>query len=226
MNRGIIWGALAVAVCVSNAAWWLYPPKPTTAPSSKSEDAAIRDLRRELGELKEARATDLLIAARLANVAPAPAPAPSASSLPNPVQDPSELAPSGALSDAEQEQEAAKAEAALLSRLEQAFANEKPDGRWSGTTANEVARALPAALPKGSNVTAVNCKSRMCRLETTHESVESFREFNTSAFSRSGQTIWKGGVYSAVREQSTRGVVALTYLAKEGEELPLIPPDE
>ena len=224
MNRGTIWGALAIAVCVSNAAWWLYPAKPTTPQSSKPEDAAIRELRRELGELKEARAADLLVAARLANAAPAPAPPPS--NLPKPVQDPSELAPSRELSDAEQEQEAAKAEAAILSRLDRAFTSENSDARWSGTTANEVARALPAALPKGSNITAVNCKSSMCRLETTHESVESFREFNTSAFARAGQTIWKGGVYSAVREQSTRGVVALTYLAKEGEELPLITPGE
>ncbi len=226
MNRGIIWGTLATAVCVSNAAWWLYSRKPTTTPEPKSDAAAIRELRRELGELKEARATDLLVAARLANAAPAPAPEPSPTSLPTPVQDPSEVAPSRALSDAEQEQEAAKAEAAILTRLEQSFANERPDGRWSGATTNEIARALPATLPKGSNVSAVNCKSHTCRVETTHESVESFREFNTSAFARSAQAIWKGGVYSAVREHSTRGVVALTYLAKEGEELPLITSDE
>ena len=224
MNRGIIWGSLATAVCVSNAVWWLYPQKPAPTPTSKSDDTAIRDLRREVSELKEARATDLLMAARLANVAPAPAP--STSSLPVPVRDPVELAPGRALTDAEQEQAAAQAEAAILSRLEQAFASEKPDGRWSGSTTNEVARALPATLPKGSNVSAVNCKSHLCRLETTHESVEAFRDFNTSAFSRAGQTIWKGGVYSAVREQSTKGVVAVTYLAKEGEELPLVSPEE
>lgn len=227
MNRGIIWGTLATAVCVSNAMWWLSRREPAEARSSKADEAAIRELRREVGQLKEARATDVLMAARLANAAPAPAPAPAqpASSLPDPIQAPSELAPSP-LSDAEEEQAAAKAEAAILSRLEQTFVSETPDARWSGPTTNEITRALPATLPKGSNVSAVNCKSRMCRVETTHESIESFRDFNTSAFARSGQAIWKGGVYSVVREQSTKGVVALTYLAKEGEELPLTPPGE
>jgi len=66
----------------------------------------------------------------------------------------------------------------------------------------------------------------MCRLETRHENIEAFREFNTSAFARPGQSIWKGAVYSAVREQSAGGIVALTYLAKEGEELPFTAPGE
>jgi len=218
MNRGIIGGTFALAVCAASALFWYSSQKPVQAPSSKSDEAAIRELRREVGELKEARATDLLVAAQLANVGRAPVPAPS--SPPDPVREPSEAAQSPALSDAEQEQAAAKAEAGILSGLERAFASEGRDGRWSGTTANELSRSVREALPAGSNVSSVDCKSRICRLETTHENVEAFREFNTAAFARTGQTLWRGAVYSAVREQSGSSIVALTYLAKEGEVLP------
>ena len=222
MNRAIIGGTLAVALCVSSAWWWLYPRSSTKTALSKSPDAAaIGELRRDVRALKEARVADLLVAARQANAAPVAAPSPS-----NVPRDPALEFGEPAPSDAEREQEAAKAEAAVLANLEAAFADERPDGRWSGSAANDIARSLPATLPKGSNVSAVNCKSRMCRLETTHENVQTFAEFNNAAFARAGQSIWRGGVYSAVREQSARGIVAVTFLAREGGELPVAPPSE
>jgi hypothetical protein len=131
-----------------------------------------------------------------------------------------------AIADAEAEQEAARAEAAIVATIDRSFASEVSDPRWSGTATNQVVHAISGSLPKGSLLGEVSCRSSICKIETTHESLEAFQSFNDAAFVKGAQSLWNGAVYSAVNEQSAQGIRAVSYLAKEGQTLPMGNPAE
>ena len=81
-------------------------------------------------------------------------------------------------------------------------------------------RAISGSLPEGSRLGEVNCRTTLCKIATVRDSMEAFRAYNEAAFGKQERMPWNGGVYSAVREQSSGGIVAVAFLAKDGLGLP------
>jgi hypothetical protein len=182
------------------------------------EDDAVKELRQELNELKQARAADFLVAARMA--ARQPAPNPEAAQKEALLQHEGETTDPESTSEEEQAEAGRKATAAVLAHLDRTFTSENADSRWAGPAANDAVRAISGSLPDGSQLSEVNCRATLCRIATTHHSMEAFRAYNEAAFGKPERMPWNGGVYSAVREQSSGGIVAVAFLAKDGLGLP------
>jgi hypothetical protein len=171
-----------------------------------------------VNELKQARAADFLVAARIAAREPAAAAEATKNQAP-----PAPVAETTApeRTSPEEEAEAAKnATAAVLAQLDRSFTSERADSRWAGAATNDAVRAISGSLPDGSMLSEVNCRATLCRIATTHDSMEAFVAYNEAAFGKPEHMPWNGGVYSAVREQSAGGIVAVTFLAKDGLGLP------
>jgi len=63
----------------------------------------------------------------------------------------------------------------------------------------------------------------MCRIETVHQGLESYRTFVQDAFISPETKLWNGGFFSAEFADPIDGkLVTVSYLAREGEELSLI----
>ncbi len=108
----------------------------------------------------------------------------------------------------------------VLASVFSTFDAEPSDAAWSNGASRQLTQAVHAGLPKGSRVEKVECKSTLCKVDTHHKDLDEFRAFVSDAIMSRERQIWNGGSYSAVIEQSDDGVVAVTYLAKEGQSVP------
>jgi hypothetical protein len=110
--------------------------------------------------------------------------------------------------------------------LEGVFASESGNAPWGRAALREAMERLGADLPQGSSVTSVDCHESLCRIETTHADVSRYRSFVRAAFIDQKTQLWNGGSFSTIlSNRGTKGVplVAVAYIAKDGQPLPTIP---
>ena len=92
-------------------------------------------------------------------------------------------------------------------------------GRGAG--AGRLAAREAAVLPPASELGAVECHASMCRIESRHEDAARYRQFAHSAFIDPETESWNGGFFStAVPEPGSGRLLAVAYVAREGQELP------
>jgi hypothetical protein len=106
--------------------------------------------------------------------------------------------------------------------IDHQFASEAIDEKW--TAREELARKLPELLPRTSHVRSLECRSTMCRLETSHADEQSYREF-VGRFTLQVDTppIWTGPAVFGIPDTSTRQgdeLVATAWLAREAFRVP------
>jgi len=108
--------------------------------------------------------------------------------------------------------------------LETAFASQAHDGVWAMEARRRMDATLLARLPVKSAVTSIDCRSTLCRIETTHDGYAYAREFVGQLLTPERQP-WNGAFYTGPIAQDSRSgaVTFVTYLAREGVELPAIP---
>ena len=111
-------------------------------------------------------------------------------------------------------------EQAAAAQLDDHFTTERLDPSWSEKATHEATVAINKALPPGSTIKRVECRATLCRVESFHESVSAFREFTDKTFLDHHRALWNAGITSMVREQTSSGVTAVSYIAKEGQEIP------
>lgn len=104
---------------------------------------------------------------------------------------------------------------ALVAQLESDFQSEAHDPKWSARGTSEATRALSHDLPGGTKLGKVECRFTMCRVESSHSSVEAFQAFVRSHLLSHGRQLWNGGFSSYVVAQSPSGVTALTFIERE-----------
>jgi hypothetical protein len=104
--------------------------------------------------------------------------------------------------------------------IAQRFADETRDASWR--EAAELAPKLTAILPAGSRLRALDCRTSLCRVETSHLDMERYREFLAAGFSLE-QQIWSGAAQFPVplAPQPNEPLVAVSWLMKG---LPPVPP--
>ncbi|WP_163992868.1 hypothetical protein [Pyxidicoccus caerfyrddinensis] len=107
-------------------------------------------------------------------------------------------------------------------RIEERFGTEPPDTAWARDAEHTAEGGVRAALPDHSLLRSVECRASMCRIETEHGDPERSQTFVRTAFMTPGRQVWNGGFLSMRSEDSADGkVVMVTYLARQGMELPM-----
>ena len=107
--------------------------------------------------------------------------------------------------------------------LEQRFGSQANDGAWAMEARRSLETKL-ADLPAASRLRSIECRSTLCRMETIHDRYSDAQDF-TSRFATLEQRPWRGGFYMGpIAEDPQNGAVTfVTYLVREGVELPPIP---
>lgn len=191
--------------------------------SERRHEAELSGLRADMESLsvsvekaQERPASKPLPPARAqASAPPVPAPRPEAEVEPEEEDSPGREAREEAAPPAPEPAE-------LKSRLDTVFASEGADPSWTPEAKRTVGSRLTAVLPETSSVRGVDCHTSMCRIETSHQDMESYKQFVQGAFMSPETRIWNAGFFSSPPMPDERGeMTATVYLAREGEPLPL-----
>jgi hypothetical protein len=171
--------------------------------------------------------------AQLAAVASAPAPTVTVREVTRelvPVPAPHDEEPAAAAAAAPGANAEAKGAAPSPPRMEPAeqrarysskFNEEPRDAQWASASQATATAKLTAVLPPSSELTSVECRSSMCKIETVHEDVERYHEFAKGAFMDPKTVPWNGAFFSTGSvDPATGKFVAVAYLVREGEPMP------
>jgi hypothetical protein len=107
----------------------------------------------------------------------------------------------------------------VIEQLDERFFTEPLDPGWS-QEARRRAEQFGGLLPKGARVLSLECRSSICRMETTQPSLEAFQNFMRQGLLAGGHE-WNGPVMAAVKGDPNKPgeVLTVTYLAREGADL-------
>ena len=107
-------------------------------------------------------------------------------------------------------------------QLEASFARQLDDA-GSREAQRTIEKRIAAILPEPSRLRALECRASMCRIETVHHGPESYQDFAQAAFMDPATRLGDGGVFSTPLADPADGeLVTVTYLARDGEKLPLL----
>lgn len=117
--------------------------------------------------------------------------------------------------------------AAIHDTMEAAFVGETMDTSWARGAHKTAESSLSRHLPDGSRITSIECRSTMCRVESTHSHGRAADRFVNDALGEPDRTPWNGSFATgAIAEAEANGSVTMvTYLMREGNELPEVDAD-
>jgi hypothetical protein len=223
-HRAWIWTLLPIFAAASGIIYWKSSPSsPASTPDSRKELDAIRS---EIEILKARNTAGRVYAAQAEErhepeyQAGAPA---DLSARPTRTTD-GHQARSEPLDTRTQEQREADDIAAnveFATFLDNRFDDERPDSSWSIQAAREVKSAVSGALPAGSSLGTIECRTNLCRIETTHESIDAFKAYVDTAYLSRDKKTWDSGVNALVTARTPSSVTAVTYMAREGRSMPM-----
>jgi len=108
--------------------------------------------------------------------------------------------------------------------MERVFVDEKPDLNWSRTAERTAETRLRSLMPEGGTLRSVECRASLCRIETSHEGLDEYREFVERAFMKMDTQVWNGPSYSTPLDDKAAEhgfpLTFVSFLAREGHELP------
>lgn len=109
----------------------------------------------------------------------------------------------------------------LRERMDQCFTQERPDPSWAAQAKQQVEASLAAVLPSSSAIRSVECRTTMCRIESTHGDREQYQRFIQDGLMNPDKQAWNGAFLALRFGEPTDGpMLAVVYVAREGEELP------
>jgi hypothetical protein len=111
----------------------------------------------------------------------------------------------------------------IVSFLDDKFDDQAFDSSWSDGARATVSRVLASHLPPGSSLGHVECHTNICRIETRHGTLDQYREFMKSSFMTPDPGLWNGTVSTWVVDPDAPQPVAVTFIAREGTNLPPMP---
>ncbi|MCA9655031.1 MAG: hypothetical protein H6712_27370 [Myxococcales bacterium] len=105
--------------------------------------------------------------------------------------------------------------------LEEQFEGDADDPAWSRSAEQRVLDGLGPRLGEHGSLASVECSRTMCRVESDHADMASFRGFAEDSLLGSEGGLWNGAVFTSVVEGREDGgpVTAVTFVAREGETL-------
>lgn len=103
--------------------------------------------------------------------------------------------------------------------LEESFLTQPIDTAWSDDAVQLARRHVEQSLPEASRLEAVECRSSLCRVETSHESAEDYQAWVDQIVLQleDSEATWNGAV-AVQRQRSERAaeVWSVSYLARSG----------
>jgi hypothetical protein len=213
--------ALALAVCGVGTLWFVTArgdePDPSRAVAAVGSVAGQVDLRRMQSELERLR-SDLASAERriavLEIATPERGAADSATLLPS-------AAAGAPLGEAAANAAAASAGDDQRAQVARAFDAESDDASWNPDA--EIKSVVQAALPAGSTVRSLQCRSSLCRVETSHPDEQGQAAYvNSLSIPRPGSTRpFKGVLFDGgERTADGRELRSVTYVVRRGYAFP------
>lgn len=103
-------------------------------------------------------------------------------------------------------------------RVLTAFADEPFDRAWGPVSSGELDRMVRAALPAGSRLIGVECRSTMCRLNLVHADPQAQSPFLRKAFRD-----WPGSIFVAEEHRDGNSLAVALIAARPGHEPPIAP---
>jgi hypothetical protein len=106
--------------------------------------------------------------------------------------------------------------------LETLFQSDPYDPAWSQRTTETLTRGIHAVLPEGSRLQRLECRGRLCRIETSHADVDGYRAYTQGAFQGPETRVTTGAVFGTVIGEPVPGkpIAAVAFVARDGQELP------
>jgi len=104
-------------------------------------------------------------------------------------------------------------------QYEVTFSSEPADPEWAAREKVLTEEKLRALLPKGSTLRSFECRTTLCRLETSHSDRESYVEFARAAF-MSPEGLSTSGAYSLPENGDPDAKMMVSYLAPAGKDFP------
>ena len=102
------------------------------------------------------------------------------------------------------------------------FAEDRADAASAPDATRKASSRVTAVLAPTSGLRSVDCRTSLCRIETTHADFESYRQFVQNAVLNPDTQVWNAGFFSSPPSTNERGELVTTlYIAREGESLPL-----
>jgi hypothetical protein len=130
--------------------------------------------------------------------------------------------PSSQASQASQASPPAPSSDEVRDQIGGSFKSERVDTSWDGVELARLEKALPALLPAGSQINRVECRATMCRIESTHPSIDRFADFARAAFMMENR-VNEGPFFASVTAPPVAGqpVTTVAYIARKGHILPM-----
>lgn len=114
----------------------------------------------------------------------------------------------------------------LAAQIDGKFAREPADPGWSSGAERQLRQALESTSSPGTTLASVSCRRSLCRVESLHTSLEAFHDYVESSYMADDRLPWNGAFTSLVTEQSDTRVKAVSFIAKEGSDIPAADPVE
>jgi hypothetical protein len=112
----------------------------------------------------------------------------------------------------------------LAAQIDGKFAQETVDPGWSTGAERQLRQALESTSSPGTTLASVSCRRSLCRVESLHTSLEAFQQYVQSSYLADDRPLWNGAFTALVTEQSETRVRAVSFIAKEGSEIPAAEP--
>jgi hypothetical protein len=103
--------------------------------------------------------------------------------------------------------------------LSAGFQSEVVDTTWAPAAARTIQGDFSRALSANSSIESVECRQSLCRIQTVHSDVDTYRTFAYGALT-SAANEWSGARYMHLQETLPDGRVrSVAYAAREGADL-------
>jgi len=188
--------------------------------ATRAELAALQDALPKAKAQRAAKETEAVW------LAPPPARAPAETPAMRPADTPAEPSKPAARDPVQQKPAETPIEqfALVHDTLEAAFTSQSRDGGWAMEARRTADATLSAGLPPKSALKSIDCRSTLCRIESIHDRYKDAKAF-VNQLGTPERRPWNGAFYTGPISQDPRSgaVTFVTYLAREGVELPAIP---
>jgi len=209
-KRALFVTAVGVSTIAAVVAWhWRKPEAPTAVNAREEGGDEVGLLRSRIAQLESASIFRAAAASQPGKTQPVPAEQPL---------------PATAEAAAPALKQHMPDELEYSAQLEDKFRSQASDPSWSQKATGEVTRALAGDLTQGSRLGTVECRTDLCRVETSHDSLKAYQAFLQSALLSREKKLWNAGLSTQVLSQSQAGLAAVTFIAKEGQAVPLAEP--
>jgi hypothetical protein len=96
------------------------------------------------------------------------------------------------------------------------FVADRFDPGWSRDATAKAREDTLAALPAGSRLVGVECRTSMCRVEATHRDMDAYREFMHAGLDAPKQ-VWDGPrMVTILRTEADGEIVSVAFLGRRG----------